>query len=526
MACDRNGDLRTRNMRTDERERQSKADVPPGSPSGVGRSTMVGFVWLLAQTIATKGVNLGSQILLANLLLPADYDLIALAYTVTMLSGLLQQAGLREVLIHRRGDVRELANAACWMSFATGSAAGLLNCALAPAAVWFYARPEIAELLYVLAIAAPLTALCTVPIAILQLNLRFRFIATLEWATLAFGAVLTVALAWLGLGARSFVIPAPVVALIRLVVYWRAARPRVRLDPEISRWRYLAGGNLGVLLGHLATTLTYQGDYIALGRSQPRSVVGTYYLAFNFSTQTMRVFTTNLANVLLPTLSMLGNGGKRQIHAFLSATGLLTAVSIPLLLLQAMLAEPLVHLFLPVRWYGAIPILQILSIGMIGRLVAAPSQSLLLAQGRFRAYLWISGGYALVFLPVVLCLARVGAVPTAFGVAACMWVHGPLQIWIAIRGGGRGIGQVLALYRGPLMAALPTAAAAMWLSMRAAGGTDEALVRAGVTTAVVVALYPPLLRLVDAASFHELVRRLRSLASKREAGRQIGRDAS
>lgn len=493
--------------------KERAAHDTPAAPAatGIGRPTMVGFAWLLGQTIATKVVNLASQILLANLLLPADYDLVALAYTVTTFSGLLQQSGLREVLVQKGREARNLTSAAVWLSLATGLGAGLLNCALAPLAAWFYGRPELARLLYVFALANPVAALIMVPLALLQVELRFRFIATVEWSAFAAGAALTVLLAWVGLGALSFVVPVPLVALVRLVAYWSAARPSVRVAPEVARWRALLGSNLGVLGGNLAATVTYQGDYIALGRFQPPSVVGTYYLAFNFSTQTIRVFTSNLSTVLLPALTKFENGTRRQIDAFLSATRLLTTLAVPLLLLQALLAEPLVHLLLPARWYTAIPILQILSIGMVGRLVAGPSQSLLLAQGRFRAYFWISVLYAFLFLPVVIFLGKIGAVETAIGVTACMCVHGPAQIYVAIRKSGCGTLEILRLFRGSLLAALPAAGFALAIGTLAAPGRAHTFARAAIFCAATLIAYVPIVRLTDPQATKELIRRVRAL---------------
>src|SRR5450631_39158 len=79
----------------------------PGSPSelevpGSLRSRAArGFFWMMAQTIGIKAVNLFGQLVLAWLLLPADFGLLALANTLGSMASLIQQAGLREILIQR-----------------------------------------------------------------------------------------------------------------------------------------------------------------------------------------------------------------------------------------------------------------------------------------------------------------------------------------------------------------------------------------------------------------------------------------
>src|SRR5437870_1122481 len=78
---------------TDER-----GEVPPAA---VGRRTARGFAWLTAQTLGAKAVGFVGQIILAWYLAPDDFGLVGLALTVAAFAGLIQQAGLKEILIHR-----------------------------------------------------------------------------------------------------------------------------------------------------------------------------------------------------------------------------------------------------------------------------------------------------------------------------------------------------------------------------------------------------------------------------------------
>src|SRR5262245_29080672 len=107
---------------------------PPGSgPTLTGR-TARGFAWLLAQTVVDRLVSASGQLALAWLLRPDDYKLLALVYTVTTFAGLLQQAGLGQVLIQRHAKFARWATPVFWMALTLGVVAGGATAAISPLA--------------------------------------------------------------------------------------------------------------------------------------------------------------------------------------------------------------------------------------------------------------------------------------------------------------------------------------------------------------------------------------------------------
>ncbi|HVF10908.1 MAG TPA: oligosaccharide flippase family protein, partial [Abditibacteriaceae bacterium] len=123
------------------------APIAPSGPAAqaplLGRKTARGFAWLVAQTLGTRMASAVEQIILAWLLLPQDFGLVALAYTVTQFIDIVQQAGLRDVLIQRQAHFNYWANPAFWMSAVMGLAASLLMAAAAPLAASLYKAPQL-----------------------------------------------------------------------------------------------------------------------------------------------------------------------------------------------------------------------------------------------------------------------------------------------------------------------------------------------------------------------------------------------
>src|SRR5439155_9904086 len=138
----------------------------------------------------------------------------------------------------------------------------------------------------------------------------------------------------------------------------------------------------------------------------------------------------------------------RQLQGFLRAVRALAAVAVPVCVLQAAVAGPVVRLIFspradPGKWYAAIPVLQVLSLGMAFKAVGMPTSNLLQAQGRFKLYLKLTAVYAAVFL-VMVALAAALSVPersalaVAVAVAITFAVLEPMIMHVAVRRAGGG----------------------------------------------------------------------------------------
>lgn len=395
----------------------------------------------MVQTLGTKSVNLVAQIALAWLQAPEDFDLIALVLTITTLLGLLRDAGMRDVLVRRHRNFGRWAGAAFWLSLVTGFAVGILTIASIPVALAVYKEPALKGLLIVSAIGAPINTLGTVSDALLRSQMRFRLIAIIGLGVFTGTSLMTVFLAWLGWGAYAWVVPQPIMWLVRAVVLWWVAKPNFSMRPRFRRWKYLIGDNLKLLGADLAISGTFQGDRAVLGAMFPETVLaGIYFFAINLTAQSIRLFVTNVTRVLFPALSKLQDDPQRQVRAFLRATSLLALVGTPLCLVQVPLAEPLMVLVFQPKWYDAIPVVQLLAIGMIGRLMTAPSRGMIMAQGRFGVLLTMSIINAVSFIGAVVLGAIIGGekhglVGVAVAAAVGMFLYGPVQIYVAARPG-------------------------------------------------------------------------------------------
>lgn len=438
---------------TTSRPNQTPA-APAAQGGGIGDRTAKGFAWLFAQSIGEKVFTLLGQVVLARLLGPDAFTQVALVGTLFVFATMLQQAGIMQVLVQRHHKFRIWQNAAFWMSMTVSLGAGLAMAGAAKPAAAFYGDPTLLGMLLVAALTLPINGLVVVPEAQLRGQMRFKAIAAVGGLAVAATQLLSVLLAWRGFGAYSFIIPLPIVAAMRSGLLWWIAKPTIRLHPHVRRWRYLFSDSAQLLIASMAMMLTYQGGQGVLGRLYPRqAAAGIYLFAWNLSDQSLRLLVNNLAGVLFPALNSIQGDSKRQNAAFLKAVRALLLVGLPICLLQAVLAGPVIRLVFGDKWLTAIPVLAALSLGMTSRLVVGPCESIFLAQRKYGLYMTIALVYAVAFFAAVIPAAIwAGASDAATGASVatgvCLGLLGPICLRLAVGPAGGGwidVGRVYAL---------------------------------------------------------------------------------
>lgn len=473
-------------------------------PRSLRRKAAEGVAWSTVLTVATKLLQSLSLIPLAWLLSPEDFGLIGLAATIAAFTALVQQMGLREVLIHRQAEFAKLAGPALVIAAVAGVVGVGLILLFIPVAVRYWGVPELPSMLAILAIAAPLHAMALVPEARLYIEMRFRELTGIGLATVAIQVSLTLALAWKGMGAYSWVIPLPIAAAVRGAALWAVTRPQILLGSSRGQWRGLLRDTSTVLATNLCFVAVSHGDYMILAAHFDPEVVGLYFFAFSIAMLPLQVLGTNLTGVLFPALSVLQGEPSRQANVCIRVTGMLALALVPFSLMQAATAGAFVRLLFPSRWEGAIPVLGVLCLGMTLRSVGWPSASLLQAQGRFVTRLWLAFSWAMMFLVLVYWTARTGdLLRVAWAVAAFYFLVGPITLYVAIRPTGGGVLQVFRTFSSATVAAVGATLIAWWVASQWRGpGTD--LVRLVATVVIGAALYMGLVRAVAADTWQDL----------------------
>ena len=261
---------------------QQEENLPIGPRAGQPAKSLTaqaasGFLWTVVQTLGSKVAGMLGQIILARLLLPRAFGLVALSIIAVSFASVIRQTGIQQILVQRHKHFRRWANPAFWFEFAFGLATALLLAIASPVAALVFHSKTLMGLILVSAVGAPLSPWFVIPTARLLIDMRFRAIAAVNIVCNFAMTATSVFLAWRGFGAYSFLIPIPIAGAIRCWWLWRLARPRITLNLQLRRWKFLIGDSGLMIATGFLNSVMYQAGYLALGLMYPKSAVGQFF---------------------------------------------------------------------------------------------------------------------------------------------------------------------------------------------------------------------------------------------------------
>lgn len=462
----------------------------------VGRSTQ-GFgralYWSYVMSGGRIAISLGVSLLLARLLGPEAFGLIAIANVYIYFMDLLVRQGMPAALIQRPELDRRHLDTAFWMVI--GLVGVLLSSSIALSGWWARVNslPELQAVIVGLSPVLALRSLSIVQESQLLRKLDFRPLALRTNIALVIGGITGVGLALAGAGVWALVGQQIVMSLVEVIVLWSVSswRPAFRFDRGRAR-ELLSFSGLSSLAG-IGVFLQNKVDALLIGLMFGPVAVGLYRMAMRLTSQVVEVASGALQSVSLPELSRHADDPAALNHRIGELVRLSALMSVPALGVLALLAEPLLAV-LGEEWLPAVQTVWILCVAAVIQVPAALTGPVLQAAGKpglFAAVTWIasivSGGS---FVAVGLLLANQPLATQLAGLAvsrvgALVLLIGALVLpllWRSLRLRPREIGAAVLPVSGAVIFAVLASAAVLRILGVADLGT--AVMRLGMTALV------------------------------------------
>jgi len=466
-----------------------------------GRKTARAAIWAFLATAGAKVITLVSLALLARLLAPHEFGLLAFALVYITYAETIGDLGSGMALVYwpdRRDDAAQV-------TFAVNSAAGifwfLLTLLIAPLVADFFNVANGAPIVRLLGLSFVLRYLGNAHDALSKKDLRFRARLVPELSLAAVKAIVSIALAYLGFGVWSLVWGQLAGVGIRTLLLWVVVpwRPSFRLPMDLLR-PMLAYGR-GIIVVHVLAAITHHADLAVVGRLLGTTALGLYQVASKIPEMTVVVMLWAVSTVLFPAFSKLHAAGESLRQPYLTATRYISAAALPASAGLFLLARPVILLFLGSQWIGAVPILQALTVYTAMRAFSTHAGDVLKATGRAQLLAGLSVVKAMLVVPALLIGARFGASGVAWGLAIAAMFGTMITLTAASRLIGVSLGAMLAASLPSIVAtAIMSAAVFAWMRWEVA-----ALAQVLVGTTLGAVIFAGALALLD----RDLVRNAR-----------------
>lgn len=470
-----------------------------------GRTTARAALWAFLGTAGSRAITLVGLALLARLLAPREFGLLAFAMVYITYAETIGDLGSGMALVYwpdRRDDAAQV-------TFMINAVAGVLWClvtiAIAPWVADFFNAPNGAPLVRVLGLSFILKYLGNTHDALAQKDLRFRARIIPEVSLAAVKAAVSLFFAWRGYGAWSLVYGHLAGVGLSTILLWIVVpwRPSLRLPMDLVR--PMLGYGRGIIVVNVLAAVTHHADLAVVGRYLGTTSLGLYQMASKIPETTVVVLLWVVSKVLFPAFSKMHAAGNSLRGPYLTATRYISAVTLPAAAGLFLLAGPIVLLFLGPKWTEAAPILSALAVYTALRALSTHAGDVLKATGRAHLLARLAVLKALLIVPALLLGVRYGAVGVAVGLAVATALSTLISLAIASRIIGVGLAEIAAaLFPSSGATAVMSLAVFFWARWSAAHAPPVVQVGTGVLAGMLV--YAAALALLDRDLFRHALR--------------------
>lgn len=347
---------------------------------GDARGAMIrGTIWSVAMRWSIKGLGLISTVILARILSPGDYGIVAMAMLVVGLAEVLVDFGSDTALLRQQSITTADINSAWSLRVIQGLIVSAMLAVAAPLAGQYFSEPRVVWVVWVLAVCVLAGSFGNIGATLARKELNFGFEFRLTVTSKVLGVVITITAAYLLKDYRALVIgvASGYIAGFVLSYLMHPYRPtwctsKFRSMWSFSKWLLISG------VGYFAARKV---DEILAGRVGGAEGMGVYTVGADIGQLPTAEIGPPINRTLLPTLSTLHDDPDRMRSAVLKTVGVVSTVTLPLGVGMSFVAEPVALLLLGEKWIAAIPFIAIFAISGAIRVSVGALSTYLMVKG-------------------------------------------------------------------------------------------------------------------------------------------------
>jgi O-antigen/teichoic acid export membrane protein len=482
--------------------------------------TLAGVGWSASSRLVGQVASFALSVVLARLLTPADFGLLALTTVFTGFAALFADMGLGASIVHARQLEETHRSSVFWLNVAIGTAMTCTLAALSPAIAIFFDQPRVKATVFALSFTFVLGSFGIVQRALLLRRMNFRALAIVDVVSVWLSGAVAVVLAFRGWGIWSLVVQGLVRATCSSVLLAALGGWRPRLHFRRASVTELFGYSANLAGFTFINYWIRNIDNLLIGKFFGPAALGLYTRAYATMLLPVSQITNVLGSVMFPAFAQIQHDPKRVKRAYLRAVSLIALVSFPAMFGLAAVAHDFILTVYGERWLRSAGLLHVLAI--IGGLQSVESTVgwIYRSQGRTDAlFRWgiFAGSILIGGIGLGVLWGSVEGVAIGYAIAGVILVYPNFSVpgrYIDMRAS-----EVFAALSRTTICATAMAGAVAALSM-ALRGWGKPITRLAIEVACGAFLYAILSMLINRSAWEELLSTLRQRRRKANATQQ------
>lgn len=376
------------------------ADFADETARGLNQRIARGAFWMIGLRFTDRCIGLLSMIVLARLLVPADFGLVALAMTMVAVIDDLADFGFEMALIQNQGADRSHYDTAWTCGILRGLVASIVLALLAPTLAHFFEEPRLDSVLLALAMAPFLAGFYNVGTVAFRKELTLNKEFVFRIVPRVLGVVTTIALAFIWRNHWALVCGTLGGIASRLLMSYLMHPFRPRLS--LSAWREIMGFSKWMLATSIADLVSQRTGTLIIAKMLDAASLGIFSISNQIANMAAAELIAPIKQALFPGYAKLAQKPELLKKAFIDVYGILVLIALPAAIGIGLTAQYFVPILLGPKWLDAIPIIEILAISGGLRSLSSHVRPVYLAMNRPYVGALASFSRGIIYVPCLL----------------------------------------------------------------------------------------------------------------------------
>jgi len=378
------------------------------------KQAVLGMFWVFIDTFLLKGISFIGTILLARLLLPEDFGLIAMISIIIVTGVIFVDSGLSSSLIRNVKNTSIDYSTVFYANLFFSLILYIIFFFLAPFIARFYDQESLVSIIRVYSLCFFCSSFSSVQTAILIQDMQFKRIAYLNLPGSIIGIIIGLSMGYYDYGVWSIVGMYLGTQFFQVIALWIGSSWKPKLEFSFDKLYYHYQFGFKLLISSLLTSILNNIYNVVIGKFYSLKVTGYFERSNTLSQYPVTILTQIIGKVTFPLMSGIQEDKERLKLIFEKLVNFTFFVTAPIMMGVSAVAAPLILVILGEEWLSAAPMLQIICFGSVFLTLQALNVNVLKIYGRSDLIL-----YAEVLLKIFLLVS----VFTAFfyGLYAIIW---------------------------------------------------------------------------------------------------------
>ncbi|MDI6785773.1 MAG: lipopolysaccharide biosynthesis protein [bacterium] len=344
--------------------------------------TVSGLRWVSISIVSSRIIRFLTSIILARLLVPKDFGIIAIGLLVIQILEMFRDLGIGQAIIYKKDEIEKTADTAFIITPVIGISLFFLGYIIAPYIAIFFKNDSLTSVVRLLAFTLVISSVEVVPSFLLEKELKFKKKIVAEIVPTIGHAATAIILAYAGYGLWSIAYGHVVFRIMSLILIWYISswKPKFQFDKTIAKellnyGKYIVGSWLLIFI-------YTQIDHVIIGKMLGAAALGCYTIAYTIANLPATDITQLVSRVMFPAYSKIYENKELHKVTYLKVFKYISTIVFPISLGILVLANDFVVIVLGEKWLDAVIPLQFLSFYGLFRSLSATTGSIFMSTGQ------------------------------------------------------------------------------------------------------------------------------------------------